>query len=349
MPTLPKEFLPLEDHLYLRPLGGYHQRGVRTPFYELAIRMGQGRVERTDMTQFELMDWAGDQGEDVVVHLGSLLEHLKKPVQQFAGLKIKGRPRIMGIVNVTPDSFSDGGKYLGLEAAVAHGQALMKAGADILDIGGESTRPGAAPVPVHEEINRVVPVIQALKELGATISIDTRHTRVMEAALKAGADMINDVTALSDDGALDLVAEADVPVIMMHMQGQPQTMQANPSYGDCVLDIYDYLAERLQACETAGIKRAKICIDPGIGFGKTLAHNMALITSLGQFHGLGCSVLLGASRKSFIEKICPATPAEDRLGGSLAAALKGAEQGAQIVRVHDVAETVQALKVWEYI
>lgn len=267
-------------------------------------------------------------------------------IKHFAGMTVSNRPLIMGIVNVTPDSFSDGGQYDHAEAAIAHGLQLWAEGADILDVGGESTRPGAAPVPLQEEINRVVPVIAGLKKAGARVSVDTRHTAVMQAALEVGVDVINDVTALTDQGALACVAQAQVPVILMHMQGQPQTMQENPQYKDVVGDIYAYLNNRIQACEEAGLTRDLICVDMGIGFGKTLDHNRALLTQLDRFHGLGCAVLLGASRKSFIAHICGDTPPQDRLAGSLVTALKAADAGVQIVRVHDVADTKQALDVW---
>lgn len=267
-------------------------------------------------------------------------------IKHFAGMTVSNRPLIMGIVNVTPDSFSDGGQHDHAEAAIAHGLQLWAEGADILDVGGESTRPGAAPVPLQEEINRVVPVIAGLKKAGARVSVDTRHTAVMQAALEVGVDVINDVTALSDQGALACVAQAQVPVILMHMQGQPQTMQENPHYEDVVGDIYTYLDNRIQVCEEAGLTRDLICVDMGIGFGKTLDHNRALLTQLDRFHGLDCAVLLGASRKSFIAHICGDTPPQDRLAGSLVAALKAADAGVQIVRVHDVADTKQALDVW---
>ncbi|NVK20447.1 MAG: dihydropteroate synthase [Methylocystaceae bacterium] len=252
----------------------------------------------------------------------------------------------MGIVNVTPDSFSDGGDNFDAARAITHGKELIAQGADILDIGGESTRPGAAPVSLEEELRRVVPVIEGLKDTGAKFSIDTRNAPVMEAAIKAGAHIINDVTALEGEGALDTAIKLDVPVMLMHMQGEPQTMQENPVYEDCVLDIYDYLKDRINMCIAAGIKRANICIDPGIGFGKTLDHNMAILNQLALYHGLGCTVLLGASRKSFIPKICGDVPPKDRIAGSLAAAIKGAQAATQIVRVHDVFETKQALDVW---
>lgn len=253
----------------------------------------------------------------------------------------------MGIVNVTPDSFSDGGLYFNAARAIAHGRELVEAGADVLDIGGESTRPGAAPVTVEEELRRVVPVVRALAERGAVVSIDTRHAAVMRGALAAGARIVNDVTALTGDpDSLATVAASEAEVVLMHMQGEPQTMQADPHYVDAPLDVYDYLAGRIAACEAAGIARARIAVDPGIGFGKNDAHNVAILGSLGLYHGLGCAVLLGVSRKSFVGRLSAGEPPKGRLPGSLAAALGGLDQGVQMLRVHDVAETAQARAIW---
>ncbi len=348
-PSLPRGFcqpgVNLSETVYLRPLAPFHKGEFDFPLYEVSVRTG-GEVWRFSATHEALMSWAEEEGEDLIVNVGKLLEHIETPVATFAGLEIVNRPLIMGIVNVTPDSFSDGGDNFDADTAITHGKEMLEAGADILDVGGESTRPGAAPVGEEEELRRILPVIRALKGVGATVSVDTRHANVMRAAVQAGAAIINDVTALEGEGALETAADLGVPVMLMHMQGQPQTMQENPTYDDCALDIYDYLHDRVRACEAAGIKRSDICIDPGIGFGKTLAHNMELINQLGLYHGLACAVLLGASRKSFIAKICGDIPAKDRLPGSLAAVLKGADAGAQIVRVHDVAETKQALDVW---
>jgi dihydropteroate synthase len=279
--------------------------------------------------------------------LATLLQRLTGPRPPIAGLTLD-RPRIMGIVNVTPDSFSDGGRHMAPEAAIAHASRLEAEGADILDIGGESTRPGAEPIGAEEELRRVLPVIEALaKRARVPLSIDTRNALVMRRAAEAGARLINDVSALAHDPAsLAAAAETGLPVVLMHAQGDPRTMQRNPRYRDVVLDVYDALEARIEACEKAGIPRARLVVDPGIGFGKTLAHNLALLGSLGIFHGLGCAILLGASRKSFIAKLTGAGP-EERLPGSLAAALAGAAQGVQILRVHDVAATRQALAVWQ--
>ena len=255
------------------------------------------------------------------------------------------RPLVMGIVNTTPDSFSDGGRHLG-EAGIAHGRALAAAGADILDIGGESTRPGAEDVPVAEELDRVVPVIRGLAGIGIPISVDTRKAAVMEAALDAGAAIVNDVSALGHDpAARALVARRDVPVILMHAQGQPKTMQADPRYDDVLLDLHDWFRARLDWCREGGIAHGRTILDPGIGFGKTVAHNVALMDSLPLFFGLGRPLLLAASRKRFIASLSDGEGADRRLGGSLAAALAGIARGARLVRVHDVAETAQALRV----
>lgn len=277
-----------------------------------------------------------------------VLHRLTAPRASFAGLALD-RPRLMGILNVTPDSFSDGGRFLGAEAAVAQARAMAE-GAEIIDIGGESTRPGAAEVAVSEEINRTVPVIRALRDRGLTapISIDTRKAAVAEAALEAGASLVNDVSAFDFDPALGpLVAAAEVPVILMHAQGVPATMQDDPRYGDVLLDVYDALAARLARAEALGIDRARIMLDPGIGFGKTQAHNLTLLRGLSLFHGLGCPILLGTSRKRFIGSIGRASDPQDRAPGSIATALQGVAQGAQLVRVHDVDETRQALRLWQ--
>lgn len=266
----------------------------------------------------------------------------------FAGVALD-RPRLMGIVNVTPDSFSDGGHHADARAAIAHARKLVDDGADFLDVGGESTRPGAAPVSLAEEMDRVLPVIEALGRDGVPVSVDTRHAAVMRAAVAAGAAIINDVQALEGDGALAAAAELGVPVILMHMRGEPGTMQDNPVYGDVVADVRDYLSTRVAACEGAGIARADICVDPGIGFGKTKDHNAALIAHLAETAPRGLPILLGVSRKSFVAHVSKGEPADRRLAGSLAAALAGLDAGAHILRVHDAAETAQAVAVWRAI
>ncbi len=256
-------------------------------------------------------------------------------------------PCVMGIINVTPDSFSDGGDFYDASLAIEHGRALIEQGADILDVGGESTRPGADPVSPEEEMRRVLPVIETLAAEGAVVSIDTRHAAVMRAALAAGASIINDVTALTGDpDSLSVAVESQAPVILMHMQGEPRTMQAAPDYVDAPLDVYDHLALRIEACVAAGIARDRITVDPGIGFGKTVDHNAEILRHTALFHGLGCPLLIGVSRKSFIGVLSRGEPAKERLGGSLAAGLVALSQGAQMLRMHDIAQTRQAVRVW---
>ncbi|MCB1925708.1 MAG: dihydropteroate synthase [Gammaproteobacteria bacterium] len=268
-------------------------------------------------------------------------------IVDFAGQSLDlSRPRVMGILNVTPDSFSDGGRYLSLDAAEQQAERMLADGADLLDIGGESTRPGAAAVSVDEEIARVVPVVERLKKrFDAVVSVDTSKPDVMRAAVAAGADMINDVMALSAPGALTTVATLGVPVCLMHMQGEPRTMQQAPQYDDVVADILGYLEQRVSDCERAGIPRSRLLVDPGFGFGKTLDHNLALLANLARFQKLGLPLLVGISRKSMLGAITDRA-VEDRMAASVAAALIAVERGARIVRVHDVAETVDALKVW---
>ncbi len=260
------------------------------------------------------------------------------------------KPVIMGIVNVTPDSFSDGGRYFDPALAIAHGLRLRAEGADILDIGGESTRPGSDPVGVEEELSRVVPVLRGLKGCGAVLSIDTRRAAVMEAALAEGAGLINDVSALTfDPDALKVVASSHAEVCLMHMKGDPKTMQESPHYDDVFGEVYDYLEARVEACVEAGIGRERIVVDPGIGFAKNLSHNLTLLNRIGEFRALGVRVMLGASRKRFIENICPGTAADGRLPGSLATCIAAYRQEISHFRVHDVAETVQALAVYRRI
>jgi dihydropteroate synthase len=257
---------------------------------------------------------------------------------------------IMAILNVTPDSFSDGGDFSDKATAIAAGRAMLEAGADIIDIGGESTRPGAAPVSQETEIARVAPVIAALAGAGAAVSIDTRHAAVMEAALEKGAGIVNDITALTGDPAgADIVARAGAALVLMHMQGEPRTMQREPVYANAPLEIAAYLASRIADCAAAGIAPERIVVDPGFGFGKTVAHNLELLERLALLHALGCGVLLGVSRKSTIGTLSGVAQPKDRVAGSLAGALHGLAQGVQILRVHDVAATRQAVAVWQAI
>ena len=258
------------------------------------------------------------------------------------------QPQVVGIVNTTPDSFSGDGTGADAEAAIVGGHAMAAAGAAIVDVGGESTRPGAAAVWEGDEAARVLPVVQRLAAAGTAVSIDSRKASVMEQALAAGAALVNDVSALTfDERAAETVARAGCPVVLMHHQGDPATMQDNPRYDRPVLiEIYDWLEARIEAAVAAGIAREKIIVDPGFGFGKTVQHNLQIMNGLAMLHGLGCPVMLGASRKRTIGALTNEAPADKRLAGSIAFALKAAEQGAQLLRVHDVAETVQALRVW---
>lgn len=270
------------------------------------------------------------------------------PQLECAGRAVKlDRPRVMGIVNVTPDSFSDHGTHFDADVAVARGLKLAEEGADILDIGGESTRPGADDVSLEEELRRVIPVIERLaKQASLPISIDTSKPEVMRAAVAAGAGMINDVYALRRDGALAAAAELRVPVVLMHMLGQPRSMQVAPEYDDVVGDVHRFLAERIFAAEMAGIDKKKILIDPGFGFGKTTQHNLQLLAQLQRFTELGVPVLAGLSRKHTIRELTGQQDMQARVYGSVAAHLIAAQRGAMLLRVHDVAATVDALKVW---
>jgi dihydropteroate synthase len=250
----------------------------------------------------------------------------------------------MGVVNVTPDSFYDGGRYPDPGAAIGHARRLVEEGADLLDIGGESSRPGADPVAADEELRRVLPVLDALRELGVPVSVDTTKPEVMRAALEHGAAMINDITALASPGALEVVARSEAAVCLMHMQGDPRTMQADPVYADVVAEVREFLAARAQACAAAGVARERIVLDPGFGFGKTVGHNLRLLAHLDWIAALGFPVLAGWSRKSSLGRIT-GRPAEDRLAASLAAALLSVQRGARMVRVHDVAATRDVLAV----
>ena len=304
------------------------QHGLRIAAIAEITRNG-GRVER---------------GYDAVQDIALVTQ-----LPSLCGLSL-AQPKIMGIVNVTPDSFSDGGKFHSFDTACAQARRLVEDGADILDIGGESTRPGAQEVPIEEEIARTAPLIRALREDGlhVPISIDTRKAPVAAAALDAGADLVNDVSALTWDRDMGrVVAEAGVPLCLMHAQGTPQTMQNNPEYNDVRLDVYDWLEQAIRRAEASGVDPARVIVDPGIGFGKTLEHNLALLQSLALLHQTGCAILLGASRKRFIGTLSEVEAASERVAGSVAVAIFGAGQGAQILRVHDVAETRQALSVWQ--
>ncbi|WP_072393897.1 dihydropteroate synthase [Hyphomicrobium sp. CS1GBMeth3] len=355
----------MQRSIYIRPLGIYWARlgtpeseapqeiwgglplaGGPLAFSALEVleRAPGGTVRRTiGLGDLFERDWGRH-----TLSASDLIEEIRAPRPRLAGLSLD-RPRIMGIVNVTPDSFSDGGLHDSATAAIAHGLKLAEEGADILDIGGESTRPGSDTVSVDDELRRVIPVIEGLRaKTDALISIDTRKAAVMRRAAAAGADILNDVSALTyDPAALEVAAASGLPVMLMHAQGDPKTMNDNPQYSDVVLDVFDFLEQRIRACLEAGIPKSRLIADPGIGFGKHLHHNVAVLNAMSLYHGLGVPVLLGASRKKLIGQLCNVEAPRDRVPGSLAAALHSVAQGIQIVRVHDVAETRQALAVWE--
>jgi len=310
----------------------------------VVFRDGDGSAEALGSIA-DVRDWAANTGD--VAAMTAALEALIVPRPRLAGLTGEG-PFIAGVLNVTPDSFADGGRYDDHGTAIAHGMAMIEAGAHLIDVGGESTRPGADPVTAVEQCRRVLPVVDALAP-HAPVSIDTCDADVMRAALDAGARIVNDVSALTRDaGALDVVATAGCPVILMHSRGQPKTMQDRPTYADVRLDIVDYLEARIAACVAAGIGHDRIVVDPGIGFGQDDGHIALLLRDLAMLHGLGCPVMLGASRKSFIGRLDDGASADDRLPGSIATALHGVSRGVQFLRVHDVAETRQALRIWAH-
>ena len=265
-------------------------------------------------------------------------------------LKISGpsfRPLVMGVLNVTPDSFSDGARFSSLDAAITQAELMIESGVDIIDIGGESTRPGSPPLSIEEELRRVMPVLYALRDCGKPISVDTRRPEVMQEAMIAGVDMINDITGFRDEDSLSLLRDSDCALCIMHMQGTPQTMQHDPNYDDVVREVSEFLLQRADAAASEGIDRRRLCIDPGFGFGKTLEHNLKLLANVGRIqHQLSLPLLVGLSRKSMIGKLTD-KPVEQRMAGSIAAALYAISQGARIVRVHDVAETVDAISVWQ--
>jgi len=273
--------------------------------------------------------------------------HLSALILDCAGKPIDlGRPQVMGILNLTPDSFSDGGRFLTRDAALKHAWQMVEEGAAFVDVGGESTRPGAPPVSEEEELARVLPIIASLaQELPVPISIDTCKARVMHEAVAAGAGLINDVMALRAPGSLQAAVASGVPVCLMHMQGEPRTMQVAPAYDDVVADVADFLKQRVADCEAAGMPRERLLLDPGFGFGKTLAHNLTLLRRLDEFAALGLPILVGLSRKSMIGSLLGEAPVNDRINGSLAAAVLAAAKGAAIIRTHDVRATVEAMKV----
>jgi dihydropteroate synthase len=340
---------------YLRPVGLLYGASAGTALAEgLALPLAggsvafpvaeliEGRPGKSSPRLLTAPVLAQSRDADLV----TLVEKVTAARPPFAGLALD-RPVLMGIVNVTPDSFSDGGLYDTKEEAIAHAAALANEGAAIVDIGGESTRPGADPVEEKEEARRVIPVIAGLAGLRAVVSVDTRKASVAREAAKHGAKILNDVSALTfDPGCAQAAAETGMSVVLMHAQGDPKTMQDNPRYEDVVLEVFDYLEARIAAAEAMGFERARIAADPGLGFGKTLEHNLALLAHTTLFHGLGVPLLIGASRKRFIQGVAGGREPRKRESGSQAAAVAAAAQGAQILRVHDVARTRQALGVW---
>ncbi|MBA2127073.1 dihydropteroate synthase [Hyphomicrobium methylovorum] len=355
----------MKRSIYLQPTAVFWSRAERRPIDQPDIPEWRGLPLAGGQLSFAALDvltrgspnttrrtivlgdaFSGDWGREALA-AADILQELSEQRPRFAGMSLD-RPRIMGIVNVTPDSFSDGGQFSSTEAAIAHGLKLVEHGADILDIGGESTRPKSDAVAVDDELRRVIPVIEGLRaRTDAVISVDTRKSEVMKRAAEAGADILNDVSAFTHDPeALSVAVETGLPVILMHAQGDPKTMNDDPKYDDVVLDVFDYLEGRIQACVAAGIPKTKIVADPGIGFGKHLHHNVAVMAGLSLYHGLGVALLLGASRKKMIGELCDVADAKDRVPGSLACAIAGVGAGVQIVRVHDVKETKQAIAVW---
>jgi dihydropteroate synthase len=308
------------------------------------IRIEDGRRIRSEIVPVEGIE---DRFDEAMAADWARITGQRAPLQMGERTIRLDQPQVMGIVNATPDSFSDGGSYADAAGAAEAGAGMAAQGAAIIDVGGESTRPGATAVWENDEIERVLPIVQQLAACGNAVSIDTRKSGVMSAALGAGAKLVNDVSALTwDPQSANVVAEAGVPVVLMHHQGDPTVMQDSPRYDDAPVEVFLWLEGRIAVAEAAGISRDKIVVDPGIGFGKTVAHNLELMNGLALLHGLGCPILLGASRKRMIGALTNEAPVDKRLPGSLALALKAVEQGAQIVRVHDVPETVQALKVW---
>lgn len=341
---------------YLRPVAlTYGHDAVQAKAAGVAGLLGGGQI---GFAGLELIEGRGAESKRRVLSftqaqassestIQTLLQNIQAPRAALPELEGPG-PFVMGIVNVTPDSFSDGGEHEDPDQAADFALSLIAQGADILDIGGESTRPGAQTVPEAVELARVLPVIEGLAHAHVPLSIDTRKAGVMTQAIEAGAHIINDVTALTyDEESLTTAAKLNVPVILMHALDKPQTMQDDPQYDDVLLDIYDYLEQRIIACEAAGLDKSQLFVDPGIGFGKTVDHNLSLLRGMSLFHSLGAGVCLGTSRKGFIGAVSGEAEPQNRLSGSLASLLTGVAQGVQILRVHDVAETVQALAVYK--
>jgi len=357
--VLPRTLDPASTRLYVRPLGiqwGPRPSGADVLSFaggrawftwaELAVRSPRD-VHRFRAPAAALRHWADSIGFWAAERIESLLASHAVALDPFAGLALD-RPRLMGVINVTPDSFSDGGECLSPNSALARARAMIAAGADILDIGGESTRPGAAPVSQAEELARILPVMRPLAAEGQLVSVDTRNAGVMKAGIAAGARIVNDVSAgIHDPASLATVAGTGAAVILMHTSGDPRTMQVDPRYNDAALDVFDHLDTRVSAALAAGIPRGSILVDPGIGFGKTDEHNRAILSAMALYKGLGVGVLLGVSRKSFIGRTAGVANPKERLPGSLALLLHGFDQGVDVVRVHDLAESAQALALWQ--
>ena len=306
-------------------------------------------VDGSRRTGAELVPVAGleDRFDDALAAQWAALTAARPPLALGERTVRLDQPQVMGIVNVTPDSFSDGGQFADTSVAAEAGARMAAEGAAIIDVGGESTRPGARSVWEGDEIERIAPVIRQLAAGGVAVSADTRKADVMTAAVKAGARLINDVSALTyDDRSAEVAATLNVPIVLMHHKGAPEVMQEDPRYDDVLVEVYLWLEERIAAAVEAGIARDRILIDPGFGFGKNVGHNLELMNGLALFHSLGCPLVIGASRKRTIGALSNEAPTDQRLAGSIAFALKAVEQGAQIVRVHDVPETVQALRIW---
>lgn len=329
---------------YFRPLGLCYGSDAE----QLIASRRAGRLGGSGVIGFTLVERIRRDGKSInreIIPYTDTIHAIEASRGEFAGLAMDGS-KVMGIVNVTPDSFSDGGRHSTSDAGASHGLTLAAEGAHILDVGGESTRPGSDAVSVDEELSRVIPAVKRLREAGHVVSIDTRKPIVMREAVKAGAAIINDVSALQHDpDSLRLVAELTVPVVLMHAQGDPRTMQLNPHYDDVALDVYDQLEQRVTACVQAGIPGSHIAVDPGIGFGKTFRHNVELLNQLTLFHGLGVVVLVGLSRKGFIGALTGEKNAGNRVHGSVGGAVQAALNGVHILRVHDVKATVEALAV----
>ena len=345
----------MSGKLYLRPTGfifGDAAAEARAQGAALPVAggpiccLGFEVIEGASGTAKRRFASARDIGASTEGDIRRLLGNLTAPRRDIAGVSL-GQTRLMGIVNVTPDSFSDGGDFADADSAVAHARRLAAEGADFIDIGAESTRPGAEAVGEAEELCRIRPVLDQLRGLPAAISVDTRKASVMRAAIEGGAKLINDVSALGHDAdALRVAAALRCPVVLMHAQGDPRTMQDDPSYADVLLEVYDALEARIEAAEAAGLARQLLVADPGIGFGKTIGHNLDLLAGIGLFHTLGVPILLGVSRKRFIGVMTGEAQPKNRAFGSIGAALAAVSQAVQILRVHDVGETRQALDAW---